>query len=182
MFEQLNGTLALRENDTCLEYSENKEALKKLMAEITVSVNVVGKDKYFQDDTEDRIILRVIVLRGGKDISFRFGMSTADTDVFTGTVSQVAARIHRIKTVWDREQHVKGFVTKRKEIKDNLLYSLLSCIASDYSVPETFHDFCGEFGYDEDSRKAEKTFHSCLEQSHKLHSIFTDEEIDCLPR
>jgi hypothetical protein len=176
MFEQLNRTLSLHENDTCFKYSEDKEALKKLMAEISVSVKVIGKDFYFDGDKEERIILRVIILRGEKNISFRFGMSIIDTELFSGNEP-------------DRMQHnsFKRYTSvelmgKRKEVKDGLLYSVLSCIASDYFVPDTFTDFCSEFGYDEDSRKAEKLFHDCREQSTKLHTIFKEEEISCLPR
>lgn len=43
---------------------------------------------------------------------------------------------------------------------------------------ENFEDFCSEFGYDTDSRSAEKTFKDCLDQSKNLQMIFNDEELD----
>ena len=39
---------------------------------------------------------------------------------------------------------------------------VLECLLSDAQAGEsTFHDFCEDFGYDEDSRSAEKLWHSC---------------------
>ena len=56
-------------------------------------------------------------------------------------------------------------------------YSVLACCSSDYYCPETVEDFCGEFGYDEDSRKAEKLHKACLKQSKKLQAFFSGEEM-----
>jgi len=164
----LNGRLSLRENDTCLKYSENPEALKKLLSEIVVSVKVIGKDFYFDGDKEERLILRVYITREKEEIAFRFGMSVNDTEAFTE--AEYCGTDHMQK------------IFKRRKVKDGLLYSLLSCCASDYSIPDTFEEFCSEFGYDTDSRKAEKLFHDCQEQSKRLRTIFKEEEIDCLPR
>jgi hypothetical protein len=168
-YSQLHdGKLNLRENDTCFEYSENVEALKKLMAETTITIKVIGKDYYFDGDKEERIILRVYISRGKEEISFRYGMSIHDTQAFS--------------CVHGHDFPISKIIKQRQEIKDTILYSILSCVSSEFHCPETFHDFCNEYGYDEDSRKAEKTFHACQEQSEKLHSIFKEEEIDCLPR
>ena len=62
------------------------------------------------------------------------------------------------------------------------LYSVLACVGSDYYCPDDFEDFCGDYGYDEDSRKAEKLHKRCLKQSDKLKEIFTEEEAQNLPR
>lgn len=59
-------------------------------------------------------------------------------------------------------------------------YDILSCVASDSSCPDTFKDFCAEFGYDEDSRKAEATFKRCLAFSKKINAFFTEEELEAL--
>lgn len=56
-------------------------------------------------------------------------------------------------------------------------YSVLACCSSDIHCPDTFEDFCSEFGYDQDSRKAEKTFRLCVAQAEKLNRIFDTEEI-----
>ncbi len=40
--------------------------------------------------------------------------------------------------------------------------SVLECLLSDASVSDGFEEFCGEFGYDTDSRKAERLHKACL--------------------
>lgn len=62
------------------------------------------------------------------------------------------------------------------------LSTLLSCMGSDYYCPDNFDDFCSEFGYDKDGRRAEKIFKASIEQSAKLKQIFTEEEVALFPR
>lgn len=57
-------------------------------------------------------------------------------------------------------------------------YSVLACISGDVHCPETFEEFCREFGYSEDSRQAEKTFKACSKFSSKLRSFFSESEIE----
>lgn len=64
-----------------------------------------------------------------------------------------------------------------KGIKELDAYSVLSCCSAEINCPETFEDFCAEYGYDEDSRKAEKTFKSLKKPSNKLQKFFDSEEI-----
>lgn len=59
-------------------------------------------------------------------------------------------------------------------------YDILSCISSDANCPEKFEDFCGEYGYNEDSRKAEQTFKACRTFADKLNRFLTSEEIESL--
>lgn len=55
-------------------------------------------------------------------------------------------------------------------------YDVLASISSDYYCPDTFEDFCSEFGYDADSRKAEATFKRCRAFAVKLQRFFTGPE------
>lgn len=56
-------------------------------------------------------------------------------------------------------------------------YSVLTCCSSEINCPDTFEDFCSEFGYDQDSRKAEKTFRALKKFSDKLNKFFDTEEM-----
>lgn len=56
-------------------------------------------------------------------------------------------------------------------------YDVLACASSDLYCPADFDDFCAEYGYDTDSRKAEKTFKACRAKSERLQRIFDGEEI-----
>ena len=59
-------------------------------------------------------------------------------------------------------------------------YDVLACISSDATVPETFKEFCGEFGYEEDSIKALQMFRRCAGFGKRLRAFFTTEELEAL--
>lgn len=55
------------------------------------------------------------------------------------------------------------------------------CFVDDCLVgTETFHEFCGDFGYDEDSRKAEKVWKACQRATKKLCRIYDGDLYDLL--
>ena len=51
------------------------------------------------------------------------------------------------------------------------LESVLNCLIGDSTCGETFQEFCENLGYDNDSRKAEKTFNTILKQTSKLKKL-----------
>lgn len=59
-------------------------------------------------------------------------------------------------------------------------YDVLSCISSDVNCPETFADFCDEYGYEADSIKALQLFRRCDRFSKRLRAFFTAAEIEQL--
>jgi hypothetical protein len=67
-------------------------------------------------------------------------------------------------------------------IEDPTAEDILDCLASDASgiesSAETFEDWCGEYGYDTDSRKAEAIFNACVEQTERLRAFLTPEEFE----
>ena len=59
-------------------------------------------------------------------------------------------------------------------------YDVLACIPGDVHCPETFAEFCGEYGYEEDSRAALATFKRCSAFAKKLRAFFSETEIEGL--
>lgn len=57
-------------------------------------------------------------------------------------------------------------------------YDVLTCLQK-YDVG-TFENFCGEFGYDEDSRTAERTYKAVLKEYQMVCDIWTSDEIEQL--
>jgi len=55
-------------------------------------------------------------------------------------------------------------------------YDVLVCLQK-YDVG-TFEDFCSEFGYDNDSRKAFTTYGKVCEEWEKVNAFFSSEEIE----
>jgi hypothetical protein len=57
---------------------------------------------------------------------------------------------------------------------------VLACLTSDARVAEqTFEEFCGDFGYDTDSRKAEATYKACCRIAPRVRR-FLDEHFDAV--
>ena len=59
-------------------------------------------------------------------------------------------------------------------------YDVLSCISGDARCPQRFSEFCSEYGYDEDSRKAYATWERCLGLAEELRRFFNAKEIEAL--
>ncbi len=57
-------------------------------------------------------------------------------------------------------------------------YDVLSCLTK-YDIG-TFDDFCGEFGYDTDSRTAYKQYKAVLKEWKNVELLFTDEQLELL--
>lgn len=58
------------------------------------------------------------------------------------------------------------------------LYDVLACLQK-YDVG-SFEDFCNEFGYDTDSRKALKTYKAVVKEYNAMSRLFTSEELEIL--
>jgi len=89
------------------------------------------------------------------------------------------------KPLWDDKEHYIFPVTLTKDgesMRINFGQSLAdgNKKPSEYDVLATickydigsFEDFCSEFGYDEDSRKAERTYKACLKEWKDVERVF----------
>ena len=61
--------------------------------------------------------------------------------------------------------------------KEATPYDVLACLSSDANTPETFEEFCSEYGYNADSRKDYATFRRCDRLARRLRAFFTAEEL-----
>lgn len=57
-------------------------------------------------------------------------------------------------------------------------YDILTSVNPDDS--QDFAEFCANYGYDENSRTAEKTYNAVMEQSNNIRRLFSIDEIDAL--
>lgn len=76
--------------------------------------------------------------------------------------------------------------SKKPPFAKDLGYSVMYCIRSDSFTTTanypTFESFCSAFGYDRDSRQAEKTYKACIEHGDNLSRVFDAELIETLPQ
>jgi hypothetical protein len=73
-----------------------------------------------------------------------------------------------------------GSVADMQAGKKPTAYGVLACISGDVYCPESFYEFCGEYGYDIDSRKAESQFRRCNAFAKRLRSFFSKDEQEAL--
>jgi len=57
-------------------------------------------------------------------------------------------------------------------------YDVITCLTK-YDVG-SFENFCGDFGYDTDSRQAERTYKAAVKEWEKVSRFFTSEELELL--
>lgn len=72
-----------------------------------------------------------------------------------------------------------GSIMKPEVKTEDELLNAFYCFVSDaVSGNYSFNEFCGEFGYDEDSRKAEKTWKACKKSLENLNKIYNGDVYD----
>ncbi|MDX9827190.1 MAG: hypothetical protein RBT73_05535 [Spirochaetia bacterium] len=167
----------------CLEYSENPDALKEIISSIEFSYQIMGVSKFFDSDTVPRLTLEITLSRKGKEISFPYGASLNDTETYElrRTRPHYGRTQYRGKYFELGSQLHSALARDWKEFETSLLYSILSSISAEYDTSPIFKEFCADFGYDEDSRKAFSLWQRCLEHAQKLQTLFTPEEVESFP-
>ena len=73
-----------------------------------------------------------------------------------------------------------GSISDRKNHVTPSAYDVLACISGDTNTPDTFKEFCDEYGYDSDSIRAEAMWKRCHIFSKQLQAFFTSEELYAL--
>jgi len=73
-----------------------------------------------------------------------------------------------------------GSINDAQQGKHPTAYDVLARISGDVHCPETFADFCADYGYEEDSIKALQTFRRCSRFGKRLQEFFTAAEIEQL--
>jgi hypothetical protein len=171
--------------------------LEKTNAAITIVYK--GKQKHFQEDTEERDVYSVTIARGNRKYTFEFGDSLENTakremlalfgswkkaqlETFWGYDNENARKIYdmaknAIQLYGRTTQHgalvaAYDFAHDWKEPSD---YSVLACLQK-YDCG-TLEDFCSEFGYDTDSIRARKTYEAVRDEYLNLAKLFSDEEL-----
>ena len=71
-----------------------------------------------------------------------------------------------------------GSISDRKNHVTPNAYDVLACISGDAYTPDTFKEFCDEYGYD--SRRAEATWKRCHAFGKQLLAFFTAKELRAL--
>lgn len=145
---------------------------------------------HFNGDKEKRDIYTITIKRGDRKYIFDFGQSINNSmqwipkSIYAGNLwrKQNEPRlIGDIKRFALQKVGISAYSLNDNDFVKNenfaapSAYDVLACLTK-HDVG-TFEDFCGEFGYDEDSKQAEKTYKSVLNEWQNVAMLWNDEEI-----
>ena len=166
----------------------NKQANEFLTSTNTeLNVEFLKNDYHFAGDKDKRDIYKVTIKRGQRKFSFDFGNSIANSGKYKGHKHLCLNNFGKYLFTEDEIKEIRKkdiFSIKYNEIKLNpdfkepTAYDVLACLTK-YDVG-TFEDFCSEFGYDEDSKTADKIYTTVCREFDNVCKIWTDVEIELL--
>lgn len=87
--------------------------------------------------------------------------------------------IFKVTLLKDGKQYTFNFGQSiAEDVNEPTMYDVLSCLQK-YEV-DSFENFCGDFGYDNDSRTAERIYKAVYKEYENMERLFTEEEIELL--
>lgn len=167
-----------------------KDFLNKTNTEF--KVEFLRFDKYFDSDKEKRDIYSITLTRGSRTYTFEFGQSINCSQQWHAKsvyAKNLCANANHPRLMGNGFSEMLGkslkmfgagvinndFV-KNENYSEPTEYDVLARLTK-YDVG-TFEDFCHEFGYDTDSRSAEKTYKAILNEWHNVAMLWNNEEIE----
>lgn len=154
---------------------------------VTMEVKYLKTGKYFDDDKEERDIYEITISKNGRKYTFNFGQSISNSGFYYTKGRQKIAIDRRFLTKGKNElaRYIRnkidwGFINNGKSDLIHYpiaptAYDVLAAVQK-YDIG-TFEDFCSEFGYDTDSKKAEKTYNAVKEEYLNIARLFTEDEL-----
>ena len=137
---------------------------------------------HFQGDKDKRDIYNITLKRGQRKYSFKYGQSIAKSQHYKD--KNIPSRLYtmnggNLKGGYkiDDLKNYQSFI-ELIQGEAPTLYDVLACLQK-YEVG-TFEDFCSEFGYDNDSRTAKKTYKAVVKEYDKMCSLFSNDELEVL--
>lgn len=138
---------------------------------VAVESKLLYHGPYWDDEKKSRDVYEITIKREGKkDWVFKFGQSIVDSELSTKNYPNdwdvcKARGLRKIPVLMTE-------MFKLRRGKKPTEYDVLACICKD--DPEDFENFCSNFGYDTDSRKAEKTYFAVQKEYRECLRMFGD--------
>lgn len=164
------------------EYLEQaKKFLYKANAKCEIVYGGISRNEDWKEKEKRNWYDVTITTPRGK-MTFTFWDSIHNTEISTMTFEEYAKKKLKYNRVEDMSYGEKV------KAKNNLARLKAEAMPNEYDVLAclekcdvgTFEDFCLEFGYDEDSRTAERIYLAVIKEYKDLTRIFTEEQIEKL--
>lgn len=173
-----------------------------------LSCKFVKHGKHFSEDTEERDIYEITLERNTRNYVFLFGQSIENSSfkIFNDyennktefkAFPEDMARLIPESRGTNRVTRFGNPINANSQFKANCFnhfgslnglrlvypkepsaYDVLCCLTK--SDPETFDDFCSNYGYDSDSIKALKIYEKVCEEWKNIRMLYSDKEIEKL--
>lgn len=147
----------------------------------TFKSEFVKHDKHFDNDKDTRDIYKITLQRGNRKYEFNFGQSIIKSQYYQDSIKE---RTYTLTGGCRTGNYSITDIKKYQNGGQKLLlikgeapteYAVLACLTK-YD-PGTFEDFCSGFGYDTDSKKAEKTYLVVKDEYQNISMLFNDDEL-----
>lgn len=175
------------------QYQQDAENFLKA-TNTTFKAEFLKYDKYFPSDPDKRDIYKITLTRGKRSFPFNFGQSLQNSGTHwlygrsyrgvaheKGKFGLVIGFISSADSEYKEGEHIPRYScdwAKNVNYSIPTPYDVLSCLQK--HDPGTFSDFCSHYGYDEDSRAAERIYHAVVNEFTQLKTLFTDKEMEQL--
>jgi hypothetical protein len=146
-----------------------------------LKISIVHTGNFFGEN-DIRDIYSCTLTRGLKSYTFNFGQSMAYSIHYQDKCTKEIYMCDGTRVDHKKKRTRNFLISCCYELRDRrkapTSYDILSCLEK-YD-PESFNDFCDNYGYDNDSISAHKIYESVKDQYQNLCVLFNDEEMDML--
>lgn len=148
-----------------------------------IKIIYLKNGKHFDNDEDTRDIYHVIITRGTRSFSFNFGQSVMKSQYYQDVIKKGCTytmnggcRTGRYKINDIIKYNDGGMKLKLIKGTEPTTYDVLSCLTK-YD-PGTFESFCAEYGYDTDSKRAEKIYQAVKDEYKNVAMLFNSQEVE----
>lgn len=177
-----------REDATHAACAELVPPLTELSQPIACSAKAIGDDRRWSDEASH---FHVSLQRGARVFGFEYSKGSghrawkklARFHDAPGAVNRAQPPSHWLSKYppHERNGNVRAWILRNSEAPPPTLAEIIECLDSDAGVlGTTFEDWCADFGYDPDSRKAEASYRACDEQAKRMLAVLSREELATL--
>lgn len=166
-----------------LKYEHFKINFKGLIFDIKLIDNEANFPN--TDDKKPIEQFKVSVYNGNKKISYNFYNSQMEKEIsdYLNNLRYLSYSNKEFKE-WFKRFSWGGYddVKNKRDLTNKRIYHLFYSIINTFAGNEnddysSFNFFCDNFGYEKDSRRAEKIFNECVELQEKIYSLCIDGKI-----
>lgn len=163
------------------EYIKKAEQLMKtLNVTYTIEYDGIGINPNW-NDKDKRTMYSVHLENSRGSMDFTFWSSMLEAELRKMSMDDYCRIYMRSRyqnlSYAEKSKANRAYQKKLKKYKVDI-YDVVTALQK-YEVG-SFSDFCDKYGYDEDSRRAERIYLDCTDKYYKLKKMFTEEEMETL--